>query len=127
MGMHLICAARCSDGLSDRKGIERFLRNVTRVCQLHLRHSKVIRFPNGHRTLWEWLRRTPRRATEFGPGVTGIVVLSESHLSIHTTPQTDSFYFDLFSCRDFQADRIRAMLEYNFNVTEWIDWKILRR
>jgi len=127
MGQHLICAAGCQWGLSDKRVVRRFLADATRVCALHVRHIRVLSFPNGHRSLWETLSRAPHRATEFGPGLTGIAVLSESHMSIHTMPETNSFYFDLFSCRDFQAERIRAMMEQVFGVTEWLDWQVIQR
>jgi S-adenosylmethionine/arginine decarboxylase-like enzyme len=127
MGMHLICAARCKRSLSDRHVVTRFLRDATRVCGLHLRHIRVIAFPNGHRSHWQILCRHPHRATEFGPGLTGIVVLSESHMSIHTMPETGTLYFDLFSCRTFHEDRVRAMMEMVFDVTEWQDWRVFHR
>lgn len=127
MGMHLICAAKCRRNLSDRRSVSTFLRNATHVCALHLRHIKVISFPNGHRSLWQTIFRHPRRSTEFGPGLTGIVVLSESHMSIHTMPESETLYFDLFSCRQFHEERIKSMMTMVFEVTEWLDWRVIQR
>lgn len=36
-------------------------------------------------------------------GVTGVVVLSTSHVAIHTYPRRGYAVFDLYSCRDFDS------------------------
>jgi S-adenosylmethionine decarboxylase proenzyme len=37
---------------------------------------------------------------QFEPhGVTGVILLAESHFSIHTYPEDDKLYFDLFCCK----------------------------
>ncbi len=42
----------------------------------------------------------------FSPqGVTGILLLAESHLSLHTWPEHGYCAMDLFTCGDFQAAR----------------------
>jgi len=44
---------------------------------------------------------------KFSPhGVTGIVAISESHLSIHTWPEFGYAAFDVFSCRRVNARKI---------------------
>lgn len=38
---------------------------------------------------------------QFDPvGVTGVLVLSESHFSVHTYPENDSVYLDIFCCSE---------------------------
>jgi S-adenosylmethionine decarboxylase len=37
----------------------------------------------------------------------GYVVLSTSHLSWHSFPLENKFYLDIFSCREFELDRIK--------------------
>lgn len=49
-------------------------------------------------------------------GVTGIVVIAESHLSFHSFVDKDYFFFDLFSCREFDVDRVRQMVIEAFGV-----------
>jgi len=42
-------------------------------------------------------------------GVTGFVVIAESHISIHTFQEKNYAFFDVFSCKDFdwgEAERI---------------------
>jgi S-adenosylmethionine decarboxylase len=44
------------------------------------------------------------------PGVTGFVVLAESHFSIHTFPDSKYAFVDLFSCRDFDHEVAKDMI-----------------
>ncbi len=43
-------------------------------------------------------------------GVTGVVVLSTSHCSIHTWPLRSFFVLDVYSCRDFETAEIEFYL-----------------
>jgi S-adenosylmethionine decarboxylase len=38
------------------------------------------------------------------PGVSGFVMIAESHISIHTFPEEDYLFIDIFSCREFNTD-----------------------
>ena len=40
------------------------------------------------------------------PGISGIVMLAESHISIHTFPDYNYVFIDIFSCRGFEKDLI---------------------
>lgn len=37
-------------------------------------------------------------------GVSGVVLIAESHISIHTFPEKGYLSFDMFSCREFDVD-----------------------
>ena len=39
-------------------------------------------------------------------GQTGVVLLSESHITYHTWPEDNCIYMDVFSCKPFDADAI---------------------
>ena len=39
-------------------------------------------------------------------GITAFLVLSESHISVHTYPEDGAYYFDVFSCKDFNTDDV---------------------
>lgn len=39
-------------------------------------------------------------------GVSGIVLIAESHISIHTFPEKGYASFDMFSCKDFDVERV---------------------
>ena len=48
-------------------------------------------------------------------GVSGIVLIAESHISIHTFPDKEFVTLDIFSCKDFDVD---AAVEYFNSVFE---------
>ena len=39
-------------------------------------------------------------------GISGFVLIAESHLSVHTFPERGLLWADIFSCRSFDADRL---------------------
>jgi len=39
-------------------------------------------------------------------GLTGFVVIAESHIAIHTYPETRKVFIDIFSCRDFAGEEL---------------------
>ncbi len=40
-------------------------------------------------------------------GITGVVIIAESHISLHTYPQKKFVFVDLFSCKPFNVDKAR--------------------
>lgn len=38
-------------------------------------------------------------------GITGVTVIAESHISVHTYPQKGFVFVDLFSCKPFDVER----------------------
>ncbi len=59
-------------------------------------------------------------------GVSGIVLIAESHISIHTFPDRLFFNVDIFSCKSFDADLVIKGINEKFIVTE-IKTRILDR
>ncbi|HEY9754496.1 MAG TPA: adenosylmethionine decarboxylase [Oculatellaceae cyanobacterium] len=59
-------------------------------------------------------------------GVSGIVLIAESHISIHTFPDKQFVTLDIFSCREFDVD---AAVEYFCSVfkPESVDKQLLMR
>lgn len=51
--------------------------------------------------------------------VAGIVLIAESHFSLHAFPDRGVLHGDLFSCRPFDIDRARALLTARFAITAW--------
>jgi len=59
-------------------------------------------------------------------GVTGLVVISESHLSIHTWPEIGYAAIDLFSCKYFDVELCKNHIKSFFEFNESKE-KIIRR
>lgn len=53
-------------------------------------------------------------------GVTGTVVITTSHMSIHIWPQLPTPYIrmDVYSCKDFDAEAILKFVDTTMNVVE---------
>jgi S-adenosylmethionine decarboxylase len=78
-GIHLIIDLRDADHLSDIGVIEMALRRSVGAAGATLLHLHLHRFsPNG--------------------GVSGVAVLAESHISIHTWPERGYAAVDVFMC-----------------------------
>jgi S-adenosylmethionine decarboxylase len=51
-------------------------------------------------------------------GVSGVVGLAESHISIHTFPEQAYVNIDIFSCKEFDAEKAVRDLQEKFGLTE---------
>jgi S-adenosylmethionine decarboxylase len=78
-GTHLIVDLWQARRLDDLAGVERMLREAARNCGATLLNLDLHRFtPNG--------------------GISGVAVLAESHISIHTWPERGYAAIDIFMC-----------------------------
>jgi len=51
-------------------------------------------------------------------GVSGFVLIAESHISIHTFPERFYINIDVFSCKEFDAERAIKEFKQNFGLTD---------
>ena len=51
-------------------------------------------------------------------GVSGLVVIAESHIAIHTFPELDYFTMDIFSCKNFDHEKAIEYIRDAFEVKE---------
>ena len=80
-GMHLLVDLWGATNLSEPDHIDRALREAAIVAGATILHSHFHHFtPNG--------------------GVSGVLVLAESHISIHTWPERNFAAIDIFMCGD---------------------------
>lgn len=78
-GTHVLVDFWGASHLNDMATIERALRAAVDVCGATLLHIHLHEFsPNG--------------------GISGVAVLAESHISVHTWPEHDFAAFDIFMC-----------------------------
>ena len=81
-GTHLIIEVIDGTGLDDQARIEQAFRDCVDTCGATLLHLHTHKF-------------TPQ-------GVSGVAVLAESHISVHTWPEIGYGAFDVFMCGDAQ-------------------------
>jgi S-adenosylmethionine decarboxylase len=93
-GVHLIVDLHGADGLDDIDLIEATLRRCVEAAQATLLHIHLHHFqPNG---------------------VSGVVVLAESHISIHTWPDLRYAALDVFMCGKASPDACIPVLREAF-------------
>lgn len=51
-------------------------------------------------------------------GVSGYVMIAESHIALHTFPERRLIWIDIFSCKDFDAAPIFEDLKERFSLSE---------
>jgi S-adenosylmethionine decarboxylase len=59
-------------------------------------------------------------------GITGIVIIAESHISIHTFPLKNYAFIDIFSCKPFDWSNISNIIKDKFQVDD-MDFYIVQR
>ena len=59
-------------------------------------------------------------------GISGFVIIAESHIAIHTFPELDYFTLDIFSCRNFDPELAIDYIKQAFEV-EQMDRMLLQR
>lgn len=102
-GMHLILdlkECRKIEKLSDVKFIESFLLELVKVIEM-----KAITRPNVLYYEHEKMKES---------GITGFIIIADSHISVHTYPFKKSLYFDLFSCKKFDFERVITYVKEKF-------------
>lgn len=55
----------------------------------------------------------PNLVRDYDPkntGITGVAIVSYSHITIHTFDKTGEVFIDVFSCRPFDTEKIRRYL-----------------
>jgi S-adenosylmethionine decarboxylase len=74
------------------------------------------------------LNEVGRSFHQFEPeGVTGVIVLSESHFSAHTYPERDQIYVDLFCCsKEFSPDKAASVISDVFGCDLFM-WEHVKR
>ena len=94
-GTHLLLDLWGSSNLTDPELIDRALRDAAEAAGATILHSHFHHFgPDG--------------------GVSGVLVLAESHISIHTWPERDFAAIDIFMCGSCDAYKSVPVLEAAF-------------
>lgn len=95
-GTHLIIDFWGASELDNLELMESTLRACVEKCHATLLHIHLHHF-------------TP------AGGISGVVVLAESHISVHTWPERDFAAFDIFMCGDAQPEEAISVLKRAFS------------
>ena len=105
-GIHLIIEVVNGNGLDDKTLIETAFRRCVDECGATLLHIHTHKF-------------SPQ-------GVSGVAILAESHISVHTWPEIRYGAFDVFMCGDAQPWNAVAVLQEIFETNDVRVREILR-
>ena len=94
-GTHLLLDLWGAKHLDDIKRIEKAMRECVEACGATLLHIHLHHFTPSY-------------------GVSGVAVLAESHISVHTWPERDYAAFDVFMCGDAQPENAVAVFKRAF-------------
>ena len=97
-GTHLIIEVVKGEGLDDEARIQQAFRDCVTTCGATLLHIHTHKF-------------SPQ-------GVSGVAVLAESHISVHTWPEIGYGAFDVFMCGDAQPWKAVDVLRRAFSAGE---------
>jgi len=103
--MHLIIDAfgKNKNILQDEKFIYRLLNSYpAKIGMTKISDPMVFRYSGKKHEDW---------------GVTGLVFIAESHISLHTFVERNFINIDVFSCKDFDANRVVKDLKEAFELT----------
>jgi S-adenosylmethionine decarboxylase len=98
-GKHLVIDLREARHLDDLNRIEHALRRCVDVAGATLLHIHLHHFTPNH-------------------GVSGVAVLAESHISIHTWPERNYAALDIFMCGNTQPEKCIHVLREVFETHE---------
>jgi S-adenosylmethionine decarboxylase len=59
-------------------------------------------------------------------GISGFVVIAESHISVHTFPEHNYINIDIFSCRSFDSDKAISDIKAFFSLQTIKSWLVER-
>lgn len=95
-GIHLIFDFWGATGLDNLELMEQAMRESVKAAGATLLHIHLHHFtPNG--------------------GISGVAVLAESHISVHTWPERQFASFDVFMCGDAKPEKTIPVLKKAFN------------
>lgn len=60
-------------------------------------------------------------------GLTGVVVVTTSHVAFHTWPLEGRLSMDVYSCRSFDPAAVKAFLGRKFGIVRWVRATVIDR
>ena len=116
--MHLIIDGYdCAPGplMSDREALLRWLGELPQRIEMSVLVPAMVE------------RIEPPRCARGDEGLSGVVVICESHIGIHTWPAKNELQADIYSCRPFDAEEVLALFIHDFGIGDYDAQVIPRR
>jgi S-adenosylmethionine decarboxylase len=109
---HLILNAVVTNPINDEKSCNKWLTDLVDIVDMEILippHSKYCDIPGNE-------------------GVTGTVVITTSHMSIHIWPQQPEPYIrmDVYSCKDFDVEKVVEFVKKSMGIVDF-DYVLIDR
>jgi len=106
-GFHLVaeCQVLNSSGIRDMDTVFSFLKELPLLINMKPISCPVV------------VRHLQEPDTDWG--ITGFVLIAESHISIHTYPEEWCYHVDCFSCKPFDVNVVYNRMSYFFNIKNY--------
>jgi S-adenosylmethionine/arginine decarboxylase-like enzyme len=102
---HLILNAYVNNPINDEESCKKFLLDLTKIVEMDVLIDPVAKYCD----------------IPGNEGVTGTIVITTSHMSIHVWPQEENSYIrmDIYSCKDFDEKKVVDFVDETMNVTAY--------
>lgn len=114
MRMHLVIDGYDGDAakLKDSELVHRFLDSYPNAIGMtKLMPPHVLTYDGPKREDW---------------GISGFVIIAESHISVHTFPERQYINIDIFSCKDFDTSKALEDVKTTFSLDKVSAWTLDR-
>lgn len=107
-GSHLIldCQGGCADLLGDKLYVARIIEELVSLLGMRKLINPVVVDCNNAENDWDT------------GGVSGFVIIAESHISIHTFPDAGLLTADVYSCKPFNEVQVIDFVKTSFNISK---------
>lgn len=93
---HIIDLEECNGKIADREAVAAFVTMVAEAVNMHILQGPVV-----------------AEGIEQNPGFSAIAIIDYSHISVHTFTAYNEVLIDVFSCKEYDRERVYAVcLEY---------------
>tara|TARA_Y100000310_G_scaffold328883_1_gene397740 strand:+ start:306 stop:689 length:384 start_codon:yes stop_codon:yes gene_type:complete len=111
-GNHLIFDGFSELELNDIEFVKRFLeKTVKKVKMKSISKPLVLEY---------------KAKEKLEGGITGMIILAESNMTLHTYPGKKAFFLDIFSCKEFDIENTMKFLIKELKVVKY-KYKFLKR
>ncbi|MBL7160790.1 MAG: S-adenosylmethionine decarboxylase [Candidatus Aenigmarchaeota archaeon] len=96
----IIDAWNCNPaGLGDKPALEKVIKEIAKICEMRILHGPVV------------VEGVPEN-----PGLTGFAIIDYSHISIHTFTESQELCVDVFSCKQFDINKVKDFVKNAFSL-----------
>ena len=93
--------ANCNDKINDRDAIRDFLEALAKAIDMSIIEGPIV-----------------AEGIENNPGFSALVIIDFSHISIHTFTNNKEALIDVFSCKEYDRERVLQVCKEYFSTPE---------